>query len=398
MGNKIAIVGAGASGLFTSIILASKNYDVTIYEKNSKVGKKLLITGNGRCNITNRNVSINHFHSNNIDFVKYPLGQFSFDLCKKIFIDLGIEFQEGAKTRQYPMSLTSSSVVDLLEYEALRKGVKILLNETVEDISFENKKYTINKNKKFDKVIISTGSMAMPKLGSSITGYEIAKKFGHTIIEPFASLVQLVSSNSNLDMITGVKVEGVVNNKHGDILFTKYGLSGSAILDISRDIASQLQYDKSVKVSIDIMPQYSKNKLIEILQNRHKNHNEKDTVTWLDGFMNKKLAKYILKISNVPATTKYAKFLTKKEILNIVYNIKNLEFNIIDTKGFETCEVCAGGIDTTEVNPKTFESNIQNNLYFTGEVLDVDGDCGGYNLHWAWASGYLLATNMDDFK
>ncbi len=396
MSIKIAIIGAGASGLLSSIILASKNYAVTIYEKNNKVGKKLLTTGNGRCNITNKNILMNHFHSNNMDFIKYPLNIFDFNLCKKFFNNLGVEFYEGAKNRQYPLSLTASSVVDLLEYEVKRAGVEIQLNKEVKDIKFQNNKFIINNKEYFDKVIISSGSSAMPKLGSSNSGYNFATKFGHNIIKPFASLVQLVSNNTHLDMITGVKIEGVVNNKHGDILFTKYGLSGSAILDISRDIAYELQYNKNVKVSIDIMPQYSKNKLIEILQNRIKQHNDKDTVMWLDGLINKKLAKYILQVSNVSNTIKYAKFLTKKDILNIVYTIKNLEFNIVDTKGFESCEVCAGGVDTTQINPKTMESKLQKNLYFTGEVLDVDGDCGGFNLHWAWASGYVLAMNMKD--
>ena len=231
----------------------------------------------------------------------------------------------------------------------------------------------------------------MPKLGSTTIGYEIAKQFGHTIIEPFASLVQLVSSNKNLDFMSGVKIEGMINNYKGDILFTKYGLSGSAILDISRDIAYDLQYQKNIKITIDTMPQFSKNKLVEILHQRHKNHNDKDIIQWFDGFINKKLAKYIISIANISKSIKYAKFLTKKDILALVYTIKNLDFNIIGTKGFETAEVSAGGIDTTEINPKTFESKLQPNLYFIGEVLDVDGDCGGYNLHWAWASGFACA-------
>ena len=292
------------------------------------------------------------------------------------------------------MSLQASSVVDILEHEALRVGVKFYLNSKVDSLEFKNNKYIINSEKQYSKVIISTGSIAMPKLGSSDCGYKFAKKFGHSIIKPFASLVQLVSSNKNLDMITGVKIDGLVNGKQGDVLFTKYGVSGSAILDISRDISSELQKHKNVKVIIDTMPNVTQNELLDIFNKSLTKTNEKDIVMWLNGYMNKKLAKYIVVNSKISSSIRSIKFLSRADILSLVNCIKNLEFTITDTKGFETCEVCAGGIDTNQINPKTMESKLQNGLYFTGEVMDVDGDCGGYNLHWAWASGYLASKDI----
>ena len=393
MKNKVAIIGAGASGILTSILLSSKNYDVTVYEQNSKVGKKLLATGNGRCNITNKNISLGNFHSNNINFIKNTIDKFNYDQCKTFFNNIGIEFSDGQKGRVYPMSLQASSVVDLLEYEAKRYGVKFILNTGIKEIKYQNQNYIINQNS-YSKVIIATGSQAMPKLGSNDSGYKFAKRFGHNIIEPFASLVQLVSSNKNLDTISGVKIEGVVNGHFGDILFTKYGVSGSAVLDISREISSKLKYQKSLKILIDTMPDFSKNSLVDMLTKRAAKYTHREIFMWLDGFINKKLAKYIILNSDIGHNIKYVKSLSKKDILKIVHTIKNLEFEIIGTKGFETCEVCAGGVDTTQINPKTMESKLYKNLYFIGEVLDVDGDCGGYNLHWAWTSGYLLATNM----
>lgn len=292
------------------------------------------------------------------------------------------------------MSLQASSVVDILEHEALKLGVKLYLNCKVETLEFQNNKYIINSKDNYSKVIISTGSIAMPKLGSSDCGYIFGKKFGHKLIDPFASLVQLVSSNKNLEMITGVKIDGLVNGKQGDVLFTKYGVSGSAILDISREISSKLQNQKSIKITIDTMPNFTKNELLDLFNRSLTKTNEKDIVMWLNGFMNKKLAKYIVLNSNIKSNIKYIKFLSKQDIESLVNQIKNLEFNIIDTKGFETCEVCAGGIDTKQVDSKTMESKLQKGLYFTGEVLDVDGDCGGYNLHWAWASGYLASFDI----
>ncbi len=392
---NIAIIGAGASGLITSIFLAKSNHKVTIYEKNNKVGKKLLATGNGRCNVTNENININNFYSHsNINQIKSILENFNYKKCKNFFNNIGVEFVNNEIGRVYPMSQNASSIVDSLEYEALNNGVSIHLNSTIENINYDGRYYILNGNQKYDKLIIATGSIAMPKLGGDSSGYSFAKQFKHNIVEPFASLVQLVSDNKNLDMITGVKIDGVVENKQGDILFTKYGLSGSAILDISREISYKLQHQKSVKVSIDILPTFSKNKLVDMLLQRAKTLANKDIYQWLDGIVNKKLSRYIITVSNIPNNIQSAKFLNRKDILKIVHTLKNLEFNIVDTKGFETCEVCAGGVTIDDINLHTMESKLQKNLYFVGEVLDIDGDCGGYNLHFAWASGYTLANNI----
>lgn len=392
---KIAIIGAGASGLFSSILLSSKGFEVTIFEKNNKVGKKLLATGNGRCNITNQSISLSNFYSNsNISLIKKQIEEFSYGYCKELFNKMGIEFKKGQNTRMYPLSLSSSSVVDILEYEALKEGTNIELNSEIVDVRYEKNQFVLNNTKRFDKLIIASGSIAMPKLGSSESGYHFAKKFKHKIIAPFPSLVQLVSDNKNLDVASGVKIEAVIDNKRGDFLFTKYGVSGSLILDISRNIAKGLQSQKSVKLVVDTMPDFSYEELSKLLTKRVITLKDKELNLWLDGIMNKKLAKFIILNSNIPSHIKYAKFLSQKEITKIVKTIKSLEFNIIDTKGFESCEVCAGGVQLSEINLENMESKYQKNLFFIGEVLDIDGDCGGYNLHWAWSSAYNVALNM----
>lgn len=392
---KIAIIGAGASGLFSSILLSSKGFEVTIFEKNTKVGKKLLATGNGRCNITNQNISLSNFYSNsNISLIKNHLQDFSYSYCKEFFNKIGIEFKSVQSGRVYPLSLTSSTVVDILEYEAVKEGTKIELNSEIVDVRYEKNQFILNNTKRFDKLIIATGSIAMPKLGSSESGYHFAKKFKHKIIAPVPSLVQLVSDNKNLDVVSGVKIEATIDNKRGDFLFTKYGVSGSLILDISRRISKGLLSQKSMKIVVDTMPDFSYEQLIDLLTKRVNRLKDKELNLWLDGIMNKKLAKFIILNSNIPSHIKYAKFLSQKEISKIVKTIKGLEFNIIDTKGFETCEVCAGGVQLSEINLENMESKYQKNLFFIGEVLDVDGDCGGYNLHWAWSSAHNVALNM----
>lgn len=392
---KIAIIGAGASGLFASILLAKQGLLVTIYEKNNKVGKKLLATGNGRCNVTNQNISLRNFYSDsNISLIKNILENFTFGDCKQYFSELGIEFKIASTGRVYPLSLTSSSIVDVLEYEALKLGVKIELNSEIQDVKYENQKFVLDKKLSFDKLIIATGSVAMPKLGSSQSGYSFAKKFNHKIVKPVASLVQLVCSNKNLDIVSGVKIDAKIEKKQGDFLFTKYGISGSLVLDISRKIAKQLQTQKSVNIVVDTMPDFSYESLVEMLTKRAKNLKDKELDLWLDGIMNKKLSRFIILNTNLPQHIKTAGFLTKQDIVKIVKTIKNLEFTITDTKGFETCEVCAGGVDLSQINLETMESNYQKDLYFIGEVIDVDGDCGGYNLHWAWSSAFTLASNI----
>jgi predicted Rossmann fold flavoprotein len=283
-----------------------------------------------------------------------------------------------------------------LEYEALKYGVKIYLNYEVKEIKYNQNRYIINNQNSYTHLILATGSKAMGKLGASDSGYLLAKSLKHNITSILPSLVQLKSSNKNLDIINGVKIEGEIklNNKklkYGDILFTKYGLSGSAILDISRQISFILQNKKEVFLNIDIMPDINRAKLNEILSKDIKKNPNKNLILWLNSLINKKLAKYIILNSNIPNNIKYIKFLSYNHIDKIIENIKNLRFTIVDTQGFDNCEVCAGGIDTKDINPKTMESKIKKGLYFIGEVLDIDGDCGGYNLHWAWGSA-LLAT------
>lgn len=392
--NKIAIIGGGASGLTTAVYLSKHNLDITLFEQNSKLGRKLLATGNGRCNVTNEDLSLQHFHTHgDISTIKPILNNFDFHHCEKFFTSLGILLMKNEQGRFYPLSQSASSIVDAFAFKLQENSVKIKLNSFIEKIEFQNdkQKFLINQQELFDYVIISTGSIAMKKLGATSSGYEFAKQFSHTVFEPFASLVQLKSDNKHLDLIQGVKITGKVKNIIGDILFTKYGISGSAILDISRDVVEQLQFNEKIKLSIDLLPEIPKEKLISILKERQKILKNKETLTWLDGVLHKKLSKYIMITLGLHTKTSLVCELNYKQLQSIAFTIKNLPFTIIESNGFENCEICAGGVDISEVNCKTMESKKQENLFFTGEVLDVDGDCGGYNLHFAWSTGYSAA-------
>jgi predicted Rossmann fold flavoprotein len=385
MSNKnIAIIGGGASGLIAGIISASKGHKVTIFEKNNKLGKKLLATGNGRCNITNQNIKLSNFHSQNIDFVSKILNQFSLNDTLEFFKSIGLLTISLQKSnRLYPMSLQSSSVVSLLELKLKMLKVQIKLSSHITNIQYDDIfTLTINNSLEYDydKVIIATGLLAQPKLGGSKDGLDFAVQFKHNIIPTSPTLVQLVSDFQYLNQLSGVKFYGKsslfinkqkITESKGDILFTKYGLSGSAILEISREVSIQLHKNSFIEVHLDLLPQFTKNQLEKLLQNGIK----------LNGILNQKLANFLL--------TTY-----KNDISKIINKIKNLKLKITNTKGFEFAEVCAGGVDLKEINSKTMQSLKQKDLYFCGEVLDVDGDCGGFNLQWAWSSGFLAGDSI----
>jgi predicted Rossmann fold flavoprotein len=402
----IAIIGAGASGLLSSIILGRAGFDVSVFEKNGKVGRKILATGNGRCNISNQNISLDNFCSTYKEFVNYSLKQFSYQDFKHFFEKLGLELVVNEKNRVYPMTLQASSVVDILAFEASRVGVKFILNTDIEKVEFNQNNFYLSyqdTQKKFDKLIIASGSKAMPKLGSSDAGYSFAKSFGHNIIKPFASLVQLKSDDAKIKNLNGLKINAkvelminkeYVKSSYGDVLFTNYGVSGNAILDISRDASYALELDNLVLLQIDIFPNFSKDVLISKLTKRLKNSTNKDKYFWLEGFLYKKLIKYVVDNCGIKRDVKSASELNKKDIISLVYFLKNMKIAISGTKGLESSEVSAGGVNVSQVEPKSMESKLQKGLYFVGEVLDVDGKCGGYNLHWAWASGYVCANSI----
>ena len=403
--NNIIIIGAGASGLFCSILLQKKNYQVTLIEKNSKAGRKILASGNGKCNITNENLKYNNFNSNsNSEFFKYAISQMPYEKIKKYFSSIGLEIINGEGTRMYPMSQQASSVRDILYNEAVSLGVKFIFEEEVVKTTKIKKLFEIKTNQnsyKSSYLIITTGSLAMKKLGSSNSGHNFAKTFGHKIVEPYASLVQLKSNDKSIYSLSGVKIKSniklLINNKlrqeeNADILFTKYGVSGNAILDLSRLASKSLINKQKVDIQVDIMPNISKDDLLILLKHRQVILKEKDVNFLLESIINTKLINFIYKKSNIKVNK--ISQLNKNDLSNISFVIKNIKINISDTNGLENAEVSAGGIDVNEIDNKTMQSKKVNNLYFCGEVLDVDGNCGGYNFHWAWSSASACANSF----
>ena len=384
--DNIAIIGGGASGAISAIFLLRKGHKVTIFEKNNRLCKKVDITGNGRCNISNQNLSSKYFYSStDKKHIKSIINRFNTQDTIKFFESLSIELKISPNGRIYPSSNQASTIS-----QRLKEWIKILkadvfLNTTITQVDIKNEKFII-QNKSFDKLIIATGSQAMPKLGSCSIGYDIAKSFGHTISPLFPSLVQLKANDKNLHIAKGVKTEAKIIFQDisfvGDILFTDYGLSGSAILDISRFVSSQLLTKKCVTVNIDLFP----NNSIEQIVNRfNKLYNPSLSIeSNLNGILNIKLVRYLIK--------RYAILtLSKKMFKQLAYQLKSISFEIYATKGFDNAEVSAGGVVLDELS-KNLESLKHKNLFFIGEIVDVDGACGGYNLQWAISSASVVNT------
>ncbi len=394
---NIAVIGAGASGMMASIVASKRGHKVTLFEKSKKVGTKILATGNGRCNITNQNITVQNYHSAHLSFARDILKRFGSEEAKKFFKELGLELVElGEKGRLYPMSLQACSVVDYLEYEVRKLGVEIVLNCEIKKVEKISNKFRILESN-FDTILISSGSLAHPSLGSSDSGYQLAKSFGHESIKEFASLVQLVCDDNTFKEASGVKIDAGMElfvdkepkvSKRGDLLFTNYGLSGSSILDISRFASLASLKKQDVAIVIDLLPDMSLDELKSLLSKRI--NIQKPIELWLNGLIHKKLIKLILKESNLKVPSQ----INRKYINKLAYAIKNLKIAVSGTKGVKNAEVMAGGIKTEDINSKTLESKLLEGLFFSGEVLDVDGDCGGFNLHFAWASGYIAGLNL----
>lgn len=404
MSNKVAIVGGGAAGMMAAIVAKRNGGEVILLERNDRVGKKLLATGNGRCNFTNLNIDINNYHGDNLDFAKGPLSQFDNDSVIDFFERMGITPAIEDNGKVYPLSFQSSSMLDILRYEMEHLGVELITDAYV--VGIVKKKSFILKLKdgrtyEADKVILATGGMAMPVSGSDGNGYSLAKSLGHSTIETFPALVQLKLEGNIFKQINGVKFVGKAGVYHkdkvlrediGDILFTDYGISGPPILQISRKAIEYLNKKMDVELKVSIIYTKSPNELYSYLINRFEMMPWKTIEEGLIGLINKKLILPILKELNIDKNKNVEK-LSKDEIKLLANLLTNWSFKVIGNKGWGQAQVTAGGINTNEINPDTLESRLVKGLYIVGELLDIDGDCGGFNLQWAWSTGYIAGLN-----
>lgn len=398
----IIVIGGGASGMLAALTARLNGARVILLEKNQRVGKKLLVTGNGRCNLTNINMDIRHFHGSQPKFAYNALNIFDYRQTIDYFERLGVshKVEEGGKV--YPFSNQASSVLDVLRHEMERVGVEVIVEAEVREISKKKAHFEIlvKGERKYigDRVILATGGKAAPNLGTTGSGYSLAEKFGHSIVEPLPALVQLKLDSPYLKQIKGIKFDGdaevIINQKTvakstGEILFTEYGISGPPIFHISRFASQGLGKGGSVWLKVVIINHLSKQELADYIIKRFNDNPEKTVSFSFVGFINKQLVPVILKEAGIQDINKRVAELTAGEQESITKILQDWRFPVAGTNTWTAAQVTAGGVNVKEIDPQTMESRLVPGLYFAGEVMDIDGDCGGYNLQWAWSSGYL---------
>lgn len=406
MKHDIIIVGGGASGIMAAITIKDLGGDVAILESNDRIGKKILTTGNGRCNITNNCCDFSRYHSDNNDFFDFALNNFNYKSTELFFSSLGLPLITLDDGKMYPMSLQASSVLDILRSAVLEREIPVQFNTKVKKIEHDNGGFKIltSENAVYEcrKLILAAGGSSAPKSGSDGSGYTLSSSMGHNIIDPVPSLVQLKLNYKDLKAISGVKFNGdvhiLVNNKvikkeFGEILFTDYGISGPPILQLSRIAGVNLLHGQDVTLIVDMMPTFSLEELEEFLDNHFGTFSYRSVLDCFVGIINKKLIPVLLKAAGIYDIHKPCYDLGWREKKILFKLLKGWNFKVIGTNSFGSSQVTAGGVDTKYVNNKTLESKKIKNLYFCGEILDVDGDCGGFNLQWAWSSGYLAGKN-----
>lgn len=396
--SKVVIIGGGFSGV-VSAIYASKNNDVTILERNDDILKKLLMTGNGRCNYFNENQNIDNYHSKTLELIKDIINENNINELLKFYKEIGIvpKIKNGY---YYPFSNQALSAKNALVNKLKEANVNIITNYYVEKVVKDNNKFIINDDIICDKLIISTGSKAYPKTGSDGSGYDILRSFDLNISDINPALVPLVSDNKYLKELSGIRCDAKVSfysenefikSDIGELQLVDYGVSGICIFNLSYLF---YKYNGKKTIKVNFIPFIdTKEELIKYLDERNKiMNNNKKVSELLNGILNTKLINVIIKNSNIKDIM--YKSLDGEEKERLCESINNFEFNIISTKSFDKSQVVTGGLYLDEINIKTMESKKISNLYIIGELLDIDGICGGYNLTHSFISGFLAGKNV----
>lgn len=405
---KIAIIGAGAAGIIAAITAKrlNKNLQIDLFDANKGIGKKILASGNGRCNISNNQITSKNYLGENPDFTSFALKEFDFKAFEKFCKSIGLLLDIKPSGKVYPLSNEAKSVTNLLELALQELGVNIYLESMITDIEKIDDKFNIttkeNEYKAYDKVVISNGLGAAPQLNANESGLEFASKFGHSFNPTYPSLVGLKTDNTYNGKLQGVKKEcnvslyinGICEQEiFGDVLFTSYGVSGFAILDISQLAVLNLSQYQDVKIAINFFPKINRNDLGDQIQTLFKTIPSQKAVDIITGMVSNKIAPVLLDICKINIDTKAAD-INAKQIKALAYQLNQWKLKITDTQGFGHAEASGGGVRTAEVDNKTYESKLVKNLYFAGEVLDIVGNRGGFNLQFAWASGYLVGKSL----
>lgn len=406
---KVVVIGGGASGIFAALF-ASKEAEVTILEKNDKLGKKLYITGKGRCNITNAS-DISEFFVNinsNSDFLYSALYSFTNEDTRNLIESLHVPLKVERGGRVFPNSDKSSDIINALEHELINKGVKIIFNSGVSDIVIEDnkiKEVILNDGTslKGDSYIIATGGVSYKGTGSNGDGYKFARKCGHKIVTPHGSLVPLETSEPWISELQGLSLKNsgfkiikdgkILYKDFGELLFTHFGVSGPVVLSGSRFVKN----DGNYKIEIDFKPALTEEELDLRLQRDFSKYSNKAFKNSLSDLLPQKLIPVMIKLSSIDEDKKVHS-ITKDERKKLLSLLKHFILNLKGQRPIDEAIITSGGVNTKEIDPGTMRSKLVPNLYFAGEVIDVDANTGGYNLQIAISTAFLAGSSASKEK
>jgi len=404
MGKRIAVIGGGASGLMTAIVAARNGADVTIYEGKERLGKKILATGNGKCNYTNLVQEDSCYRGTHPGFSKQVRAQFTVEQTLDFFKQLGI-LPKVKNGYVYPNSEQAASVADALAMEVRSLKITVKQEEAV-DVRKSKKGFVVESAggvNGFDRVVLCMGSCAGWKEEKKFSGYRLAESLGHTIEPVYPALVQLRCKEKWFKTIAGVRCEGRIRllengkkiaEERGELLFAEYGLSGIPVFQLSRFAGKALDSSRKISCVIDFFDSMSVEQLEDHLMERLQHAKGRSAEELLIGLMNHKLNYVILNECGLNPTDSAEKVFKSKEVLRCVAEkYKAFTCQVTALNPFANAQVCAGGVNTEEINEMTLESRVVPGLFFAGELVDVDGTCGGYNLQWAWSSGYVAGVH-----
>ncbi len=414
MGRTILVIGGGAAGMTAAIMSARAGASVTVLEHMDRVGKKILSTGNGRCNFTNLDQRPEYYRCSQPDFPWNVIGQFPMEKTVEFFGELGILAKERNGCL-YPNSDQASAVLDVLRLELERLRIPVRTGCRVSEIRQAGTRLSVQTDLgefPAGAVILAAGSKAAPSTGSDGSGYELARRLGHRIIPPLPALVQLRCAENYYKQLAGVradaKVEIYIEEKTGntadrdrwrpaasdcgEVQLTDYGISGIPVFQVSRYASAALHSKKRVKAVIDFLPRQTPEETAAMVRKRAAAMPDKTCEQWMCGLFNKKLSVVLLKLAGLSPSQK-AGSVGRSGWNALIKQMRSFETVVTATNSYEQAQVCCGGVDTSEVDPATLMSRKTDGVYLAGEILDVDGICGGYNLQWAWSSGAVAGIH-----
>ena len=396
---RVLVIGGGAAGMMAALTAAENGHAVTLLERQGRVGRKLMATGNGRCNLTNHHVSPAHYHGETPDFCRHALAAFDVGSTLLYFAGLGLLTTAEDSGRVYPFSNMAGSVLDVLRFALENRGVDLHTACPVTGIRKKGELFFVRaeSGEEFtaDRVILAAGGAAGGKVGGVMDGYQLAKGLGHHRTALYPSLVQIRTDPTYPRALKGVKAEAgvtirrggeVLAKNRGEVLFTEYGVSGPAIFDISRSVATG---GEGLTVTLDLLPDWEQREVLDWLRLRQRRDSagNREAGTLLTGALHSRLGQMVCKAAGF--TNQSAASLSDGDLRRIAARVKDFALPITGVCGFDQAQVTAGGLRCDEFDPRTMESRLVPGFYACGEVLDIDGDCGGYNLQWAWSSGRM---------